>query len=344
MVEQDRIISAIEDATYASSIHNSQPWRFTVLGDAVAVSLDPDATPRTVDPSGRWALASIGAVLATLEIALVARTGLATSTELRVGDAPSDGELAGGQAYGGRPLAIVQVGDDAAPAAVKAQAERLAPTVRERFTTRAPLTGGAPTQAEWAALSAAAGASELVTGTPAPEPLVRTLLALTAEAEVARQDDPDYLEEIERWVDNESHTGIPSAAIGLPDAEGKIPLRDFTQTPMGSAASGEATFFEDPAALLVLTSASDAPVDQLLGGYAMQRVMLEATALGLGIGVLGQALEEPDSREKVDAAVSEALASPEPVVVHQVLRLGHPAGELAHVRTPRRPVKDVILG
>ncbi|HCX85606.1 MAG TPA: nitroreductase, partial [Micrococcales bacterium] len=54
MVEQDRIISAIEDATYASSIHNSQPWRFTVLGDAVAVSLDPDATPRTVDPSGRW--------------------------------------------------------------------------------------------------------------------------------------------------------------------------------------------------------------------------------------------------------------------------------------------------
>ena len=91
----------------------------------------------------------------------------------------------------------------------------------------------------------------------------------------------------------------------------------------------------------MLTSAGDSPTEQLLGGYAMQRAMLEATVLGLGVGVLGQALEEPASRALVNDAASDAFG--EAVNVHQILRLGHPLGELSHVPTPRRPVAEVIL-
>ena len=39
-----------------------------------------------------------------------------------------------------------------------------------------------------------------------------------------------------------------------PDAEGRIPTRDFNQTPMGSAATGEAAFFEHEPSLLLLAS------------------------------------------------------------------------------------------
>lgn len=340
-MERDTIIRAIEDATHASSIHNSQPWRFEILGDAVAVSLDPDATPRTVDPAGRWALASIGAVVANLEIALQARTGLTTATELRLGDEPVSGPTAGGQAFGGRPLAIVSVTEDDLADDERAVATRLAGAIPERFTTREPLRGGAPTDAEWQALVAVASSAGAVSGEVAGPELVGQLLALTAVAETTRQDDEDYLTEIQQWISNSGDTGIPGSAVGLPDAEGRVPTRDFTQTPMGSAASGDAVFFEAEPALFVLVSDADTPVQQLLGGYAMQRTMLEATALGLGIGVLGQALEEPASRASVDAAVSRAVGRD--VVVHQILRLGHPAGALNNPRTPRRPVAEVIL-
>lgn len=342
MADRDQLVAAIEEATYASSIHNAQPWRFEIIGDSIAVHLAADETPRTVDPVGRWALASIGAVVANLELALEAATGQEIATEVRVGDVAPEGDRAGGAAYAGRPLAVVTVTDTAADTPHRTSAERLAETIRERFTTREPLTGGAPSEVEWAEVaSAVPGSQGVLAGHRAPEELVRTLLQLTAGAEQERQDDADYLEEVEAWIERTSDTGIPAGAVGLPDAEGRIATRDFTQTPMGSAASGEAAFFEREPALLVLASGSDSPRDQFLGGYAMQRAMLQATTLGLGIGVLGQALEEPASRAAVDAAASEALGGD--IVVHQILRLGHPASPLTHPRTPRRPVAEVIL-
>ena len=342
MVDRDRIISALEDASLASSIHNSQPWRFRLGSDAVEVVLDASATPRTVDPAGRWALASIGAVVANLELALTARTGLAVATTyLPDGEAPA-GDTAGGAAYDGRTLAVVTLGETATTS-VAMQAARLAGAIKERHTTRGPLLGGPPTQEEWADIRSAVSYSQEIAADPADAELVPALLGLTAQAEMARQDETDYLDEIQGWVENEAPagTGIPRAAIGIPDADGHVPIRDFTQTPMGSSAGGEATFFEDPPALLVLHSAGDSAREQILGGYAMQRAMLEATALGLGVGVLGQALEEADSRAKVDAAASSSLGRD--AVVHQVLRLGHPLGALTHTPTPRRPVAELIL-
>lgn len=343
MVDRDRIITALEDASLASSIHNSQPWRFRIGDGAVEVVLDASATPRTVDPSGRWALASIGAVVANLELALTARTGLAVATRyLPDGEAPAGSETAGGAAYDGRTLAVVSLGETATTS-VAMQSARLAGAIKDRHTTRGPLLGGPPSVEEWADVRSAVAYSGDVAADAADADLVPALLGLTAAAEVSRQDETDYLDEIQGWVENEAPagTGIPRAAIGIPDADGHVPIRDFTQTPMGSSANGEATFFEDPPALLVLHSAGDSARDQILGGYAMQRAMLEATALGLGVGVLGQALEEADSRAQVDAAVSSSLGRP--VVVHQVLRLGHPLGALTHSPTPRRPVAELIL-
>lgn len=249
MVERDRLIAALEDATHASSIHNSQPWRFRLVEGGVAVHLDPTVTPRTVDPVGRWALASIGAVVANLELALTSRTGRAVVTEITLGDSiPEAADLAGGAAYGEGPLAIVTLGE-AAETTTAMTAARLHGAIKERHTTRGPLLGGPPTEEEWAELQAAVAWTPGLQATPAGEDLVRALLALTARAENARQEDEEYLEEIQNWVENEapSGTGIPRAAIGAPDAEGHVPIRDFTQTPMGSSGDGDAVFFEDPA-------------------------------------------------------------------------------------------------
>ncbi|WP_146197084.1 Acg family FMN-binding oxidoreductase [Serinibacter arcticus] len=344
MLERDRIVSALEDASSAPSIHNSQPWRFRLVGSGVEVVLDASVTPRTVDPVGRWALASIGAVVANLELALTARTGRAITTAyLPDGGAPAGETRAGGAAHDGRVLAVVTLGEVATTTAAM-HAARLAGAMEERRTTRGPLLGGPPTDEEWAEIRAAVAFSGEILGAPAPSALVPQLLALTARSETERQDSGAYLEEIQAWMAGAARagTGIPRGAVGTPDADGRVPVRDFTQTPLGSSGDGDVVVFEDPPALLVLHSGSDTPRDQLLAGYAMQRAMLEATVLGLGVGVLGQALEEPASRAEFDAVASTALGGA--VVVHQVLRLGHPLGAPTHVPTPRRPVAELLLG
>jgi len=68
--------AAVDDATRAASIHNSQPWLFVYRGEAIDLWLDIGRAPHVVDPSGRWALQSAGAALANLELALAHRLGV----------------------------------------------------------------------------------------------------------------------------------------------------------------------------------------------------------------------------------------------------------------------------
>ena len=52
--------AAVEDATRAASIHNSQPWIFVYRGESIDLWLDVGRAPHVVDPSGRWAVQSAG--------------------------------------------------------------------------------------------------------------------------------------------------------------------------------------------------------------------------------------------------------------------------------------------
>ena len=339
MFDRRRIMTALQEATLAPSIHNSQPWRFRIEGDAVSVLLDASVTPRLVDPSGRWALQSIGAVVASLEIALAAQSGHGVSTEyFPDGEAEFPGPAAGGQRWDGRVLAVVR--QDGSESDVD-DARALFPALSQRHTSRSPLLGGPPSASEWGQI-AAAGSRDVVRGLQVPQELGERLLELTALADAQRVDDPAYLAEVQKWIDHSGKVGIPHAAAGASDAAGTYPGRNFARSLSGVADWVGNETFEDPPALFVLVSSGDSARDQVLGGYGLQRALLAATALGLGTGVLGQALEEEASHQAVNEAVSAAMG--ETLVVHQVLRLGHPDQPLLQAaRTPRRKVSELIV-
>lgn len=341
MFERHRILAALEDAVLAPSIHNSQPWRFRASADRVEIVLDASSTPRLVDPMGRWALQSIGAVTAAFELAVAARLGLGTETVLfPEGEEPDSGPAAGGQGWDGRTLAVVRPVADST--AVVEERARLAAALPARHTTREPLLGGPPTDEEVRTITDATGARPPVRGAALDPTLATLLLELTALADARRVDDPAYLAEVQNWVDHAGKVGIPHAAGGVASADGAFPGRDFSRSLSGRADwSGEATY-EDPPFLFAILSDGDGPRDQLLAGYGLLRATVAATALGLGVGVLGQALEEVELHERVDAIVSGTFG--EPVVVHQLLRLGHPAGVLSPGRSQRRPVKELLIG
>lgn len=341
MFERRRLQQALGDAVTAPSIHNSQPWRFRVEGDIVEVVLDASETPRLVDPSGRWALQSIGAVVATLELGIAQRLGAGTETTLFPdGEAPGTGPVAGGQAWHGRKLAILRVVP--APADVVAERARLAAVLPERHTTREPLLGGAPSAAELASISVAASVFPPVQGRAVPAQLAQELLEITALADASREDDPAYLAEVERWVDHRGAVGIPRAAGGVVADDGRFPGRDFSRTLSGRSDWAGTARFEDPVTLFAIVAdgagGGDGPRAQLLAGYALVRAQLAAAAAGLGVGVVGQALEEESFRSRLRSAASSLG------VVHQLLRLGHPTGSLTARPTPRRSIKELLIG
>jgi nitroreductase len=66
-------------AGQASSVHNTQPWRFAVSGEEISLRTDPDRRLRVSDPRGRSQHVSCGAALFNLRLAArVTGSGAAT--------------------------------------------------------------------------------------------------------------------------------------------------------------------------------------------------------------------------------------------------------------------------
>ena len=66
----NEVRSAVEAATWAPSVHNTQPWLFSRSGDRISLRADSDRRLGIVDPDGREMLISCGAALFTLRVAV----------------------------------------------------------------------------------------------------------------------------------------------------------------------------------------------------------------------------------------------------------------------------------
>jgi len=129
--------------------------------------------------------------------------------------------------------------------------------------------------------------------------------------------------------DEPAGDGVPAAAGG-PSSEPQdlLPQRPFSDRPRAPGRD-----FEHEPLVAVLGTAGDLPVDQLIAGAAMQRVLLTATDLRLAASMLSQPIEVPAAREQLRLALGR-FGAPQ-----MVLRLGF--GESGSP-TPRRDIDDVI--
>jgi hypothetical protein len=89
-----------------------------------------------------------------------------------------------------------------------------------------------------------------------------------------------------------------------------------------------------PPILLMIATATDTPIDWMIAGQALQRVLLAATLKGLQASYLNQAIQIQTTRPKVATLVVEGCCP-------QVLfRLGAPAHDVE--ATPRRDAADTM--
>ena len=305
---------AAEAAIRAPSLHNSQPWRFRLRDGAIEVLADPSRQLVVAD-SGGWAVRiACGAATLNARLALAA-AGTPAEVELRPHDAG--------------PEVMARLTPAAARPPTYAEQDLYAAVAR-RHSNRQPFWPDPVPSDVRARLIEAARAEhgwlDLLVG----------MTALTGFAEIANSADRvlrrdfRYQAELSTWVHADTAPdGVP-VTVGAPAHEPQdlLPQRAF-----GDRRRAAGRDFEPEPLVAVLGSGADRPVDQLIAGQALQRVLLTATDAGLATSMISQPIEVPAAREQLRRALSRRG------VPQMALRIGYGTPGRA---TVRRPVDDVL--
>ncbi|WP_083949915.1 Acg family FMN-binding oxidoreductase [Herbidospora yilanensis] len=315
----DGLAAVVEAATWAPSIHNSQPWSFAIDGEEICLRSDADRRLPVSDPQGRELTISCGAALFNMQT-LVRATG--HRPVVRTLPDPDRPGL----------VATVRVGpEEPAPEEICA----LRDEIPRRRTHRGGFSDRPVPEAVLDSLVRAA-AMENVRLIPLRSATDVTILAaLTTVAQESQARDPEFEMEMIRWglrPGSSRRDGVPAEAYPRRDPEAGLEFaqRDYSR---GQGWGGEVGQRRETGVVVLLTTIGDEPADWVQAGQALESVLLYASSQGVRAAFHTQPLEYPLLRE----FVRTVLCSGEHPQI--ILRLGYCAG------TPqafRRPLVEVL--
>jgi Nitroreductase family len=308
----------VESAAAAPSIHNTQPWQFTVVADdLLEVRADPDRALWVGDPRARALYLSCGAALFNIRTAI-----RMTGFNPLVWPLPHP-------EFGPTVIAAVQ----AEPGRPPTFAEReMYEAIWQRHTNRGPFTDEPVSESVREALAQAA-TFEFTTLRMLSNTDAATVLDMAAQASAELAGDVDHRIELQRWIaTNSRDEGIPADALPSRPSREPAPVRSDLAAATPAAVRPTADYEKFPQ-LAVLTTGSDEPADWIRAGQALQRVLLTATARGLLASFLYQSIELRDMRGE------SAPAWPWQENPQIVIRFGYGKQSPG---APRRPLDDVL--
>lgn len=328
-------------ALLAPNPHNRQPWLADLRrpGEITLVCDGERLLPET-DPFGRQILIGCGAFV---ELAVIA----AAERGFRVDVQPfPDGEPGARELPGGRAVARLVLKADAG-----VPRDPLFAQIRRRHTHKGAYENRPLDAAAWSALAARAGERGVEVGGVADGAAVTRLRAIAREAWRIEMTTPrTYLEsahllriggsEIARHRDGISVTGAMPALLSA------VGLFDRFEVPREGSSNLERvmeryTPTESGAGFLWIATRGPARRAAFDAGRAYVRAHLEATARGLAMHPLSQALQEFPEMAGPYAAVHRALGfDPAQATVQMLARVGHPAAPAAP--SPRRPLDGFV--
>jgi nitroreductase len=313
----DGLAQAAAAAGYAPSIHNGQPWRWSLARDTLDLYLDRHRV-FVGDPDTRLATMSCGAALHHARTILSAEGWRATVT--RMPDAADQNHLA--------HLHV----DGAAPP--DAQAVRHVRTIPLRHTDRGPVTGVMVGSEDLRAITASVLAEGAWLYMLSADQILE--LATAADhAQRAKTADPAWQAELAYWTGRARPAGtdLPDPATRQHEPLATMAAREFSQ-PGDLAISAK----HDRAALYaILYGHSDEPREWLQAGEALSAGWLTATERGVSVLPLSAPVEVIGTRETLRRLLSY-LHHP-----YLVLRFG--TGDRATADTPhtrRLPADQTI--
>nr|WP_157554944.1 CBS domain-containing protein [Herbidospora sakaeratensis] len=311
--------AVVEAAMWAPSIHNSQPWSFSIADGEICLRSDPDRRLPVSDPHGRQLLISCGAALFNMRTVIRA-----------MGRRPEVGTLPDPDRPG--LVATVKVGpEEPVPEEIS--------TLRGEIPRRRTCRGGfadRPVPDDLLDSLVRLAAVENVRLIPVRSGAdVRILVALTTAAQESQARDRGFETEMIRWglrPGSDRRDGVPADAYPRRTSGSRLEFaqRDYSRGQGWGVEDGGPT---ETGVVVLFTTTGDEAMDWVKTGQALESVLLYASSRGVGAAFHTQLLEYPHLREFVRAEVCSG-AYPQ-----LILRLGYP---MATDRTFRRPLVEVL--
>ncbi|MBV7703822.1 nitroreductase family protein [Nocardia nova] len=313
--DYDTLMTAVDLAVRAPSVHNSQPWLWRIGDDTVQLYADTSRQLRQTDPDQRDLIVSCGAALHHLRVAAAA-LGWATVVHRLPNPAVPE------------HLAAVEF----RPAPATAEAVGLSRAIPLRHSDRRHYTSWEVPDIHIGSLTAAAAANGvLVRDVVADGERVRLLHAFERAA-AAHNADAAYRAELARW------SGHHAAPDGVP-ARSAVAATDASARPFADPRLPEAVVRDiaDADHMLMLYTAGDDTVSRLRAGEATSAILLAATTFGLATCPLSEPLEIPEVRAELRTDLLDDSGYPQ-----MIIRTGWAATGSPLSPTPRRPLDDVV--
>lgn len=328
---EEQHVFLVNYGVLAPSILNTQPWRFEITPDGIAVFADPSRRLPVTDPHGREMMISCGAALFNIQLAMRS-FGCSYSVERA------------GQGDDPHLIATISVKGNA-PASEEAC--RLRDAIVLRRTYRGPMETGAP-PAELLKTLVDEARREGAEITFADEMDRKWRIArIVEDAERQLLDNPAYRQELSAWIQSRigeaesqgserltrlaGHTPVVPAQPDLSRPSSADAGRRFSEGEAGRAPS-KAPVGRAPV-LALLTTDGDTLDKWVDAGAALQRLLLVATTAEVFASFFSPPTEVPAVRPKL--AESFAVDGMPQVL----LRLGFAARCAPEAR---RPVRQVI--
>lgn len=316
MPDDATVAAAIALATRAPSIHNTQPWRFSIDNDAVRLFADETLRLPATDPDGRDQLLSCCAVLHHLQVAFAS-----LGWECDIRRMP--------KVYDRNYLARIEL----SPHTPTEEDIDLAAAIRRRRSDRrqygsSPVPPGLLQELIDRAEDHGVVARELPDGAPR-ERLTKAIHA----AGMVHAANADYQYELDAWTGaHGSSDGVPARNAPRPAPDAEFPSRAF------AGAGFDQPSGADSATVIALGTVGDDDEARLRAGEATSALLLSATRLGLATCPLSEPLEIAGIRAALGRELLGARNSQQILI-----RAGWPCPDAEPVpETPRRPVDEVM--
>jgi hypothetical protein len=315
--ETAALAAAARAAGFAPSIHNTQPWRWRVVGSTLELWAVRERQLTITDPLGRMLTLSCGAALHHARVTLAAEGWQIDVDRM---PQPTQPDL----------LARVTLQEriEVAPAAM-----RLLQTVRIRHTDRRPVSDVPVDRTLIDGLRQVAdreGAHLHVLDRNG----VIELAGAASRAQHVEGMDEAWAEELSYWAGGERREGfgVPDEVIPSAPPPTTVPGRDFASTgtlPVDTGHDREAVY-------AILYGAEDVALEWLRAGEALSAVWLEAIERDLTVLPLSAAIEVPQTRQTLQRLLAY-LGQP-----FLVLRIGVGLDRAGPPHTPRLAAEQTV--
>jgi nitroreductase len=309
---EEKLTFLLNYAVLAPSSHNSQPWKFNVSGDEISVFADKTRWLKVADADQRELHISLGCALENLIIA-----GEHFGYNCSVSYFPGKKDL----------VALVRMQAGSTP-----RDSRLFYAITSRHTNRNPYQQSPISDADLETISILSSYPQVKIFLTDNSSTRKAFLDLVVQANVVQYSDADFKSELGHW--------LSQGVMGPTGVQAKMAQLAVVFLDMGPQQTRkDAELINSMPYLGFISTANNDSISSVRAGRAFERFWLAATALGISLHPMSQALEVPETKANLTAILSPGSGNMSQV--QQTFRLGY--AEPVREHSTRRPLEDVLI-